>query len=211
MDAELFSFHKNVPCINFSLPTLLWAVYPNYHPNHLLLASSILVVWSLTLLPLNLFINIVTWWLKARIVEQEESIAGLQQPEQLATPEQRLYKNIPAATNTHVTIENCWIVDIQQQGNHGDSENTNFKFLVHLNYSREVCISTKMLHKLFFSPLSCILHSLPILSSFIWSLYLARHINCEVIIMNFHLPLLHTLTPHSIEHSKIFISGLLVA
>jgi hypothetical protein len=38
-------------------------------------------------------------------MEQEEaSIARLQQPEQLATAEQQLYKNVPAATKTHVTI-----------------------------------------------------------------------------------------------------------
>jgi hypothetical protein len=47
-----------------------------------------------------------TWWLKARIVEREETcIARLQQPKQPAIAKQRLCKYVLAAKNTSATME----------------------------------------------------------------------------------------------------------
>jgi hypothetical protein len=66
-------------------------------------------------------ITIVTWWLKARIAEQEEtSIARPQQPKQPTTAKRQLRKHGPAAMNTpatmeellenrHTTIEKPWV------------------------------------------------------------------------------------------------------
>jgi hypothetical protein len=49
---------------------------------------------------------IVTWWLKARIVEREErSIARLQQPKQPPAARQWLCKHVCAATEADATVE----------------------------------------------------------------------------------------------------------